>query len=121
MPLSADFAVSTAAFSDALDTPIQFTPTEVPNFSRNCTPTLAIGENQLEGIKIYPNPAYDFVYITMKETTSYTIFDNMGRGIKSGEISENRPIYIGNLESGIYFITVGNSEHTQSTFKLLKE
>lgn len=121
IPLSADFAVSTAAFSDALDTPIQFTPIEVPNFSRNCTPTLAIGENQLEGIKFYPNPAYDFVYTTMKETTSYTIFDNMGRSVRSGEISEIRPIYIGDLESGIYFITLGNGEHMRSPFKLLKE
>ncbi len=59
-------------------------------------------------ISVYPNPAYDFILINVKQPTHYTISDIFGKTILKGIISsDNQQVDVSNLENGMYFIKVG--------------
>ncbi|MBN2779236.1 MAG: T9SS type A sorting domain-containing protein [Bacteroidales bacterium] len=75
------------------------------------TTTLAdISDIRNSNIKIFPNPAEDFVRINFKETGNYkiTIFDIDGKNLitESIENKSNIEINIQDLSSGIYFISI---------------
>jgi hypothetical protein len=76
-----------------------------------------VGESLSEYIQIYPNPAAEVLYINLKDT-EYHITDPSGRIIKSG-ISEGF-IYIKDLASGMYFLTL-KSQDLYYTTRFIKE
>lgn len=60
-------------------------------------------------ISVYPNPAYDFILINVKQPTHYTISDIFGKTILKGIISsDNQQINIENLPDGMYFVNINN-------------
>ena len=60
-------------------------------------------------ISVYPNPAYDFILINVKQPTHYTISDIFGKTILKGIISsDNQQIDISELSYGMYFIKIGS-------------
>lgn len=120
-PLNVDFSVSWAEYTDTMDAPIQLTETLLPSFSRDCTTTLAVGDNDLQNLNIYPNPATDYVNITTPEVVDYVIYDNMGRRVKQGTLSNDKAIYIADLTPGVYFVSVATKQQSQGTFKLIKQ
>ncbi|GGG54082.1 T9SS type A sorting domain-containing protein [Epilithonimonas arachidiradicis] len=82
---------------------------------------LATNENNLSknNIKIYPNPAKDFINITsQKEINSVEILDQSGK-----RISESRElkINISNLPKGIYILKIKFSDRNSSIQKLIKQ
>lgn len=120
-PLNVDFLVSTAVFTDALDTPIQLSATEIPSFSRDCSTTLSLGDYNLQNLNIYPNPATNYVNITPLNGVDYVIYDNMGRRVKQGTLSNDKAIKIADLTPGMYFVSVVIKQRLQGTFKLIKQ
>ncbi len=61
-------------------------------------------ENQ---IKIFPNPATDYVSVeSAKINTVYTIFDMTGKEVLSGQIDSRSIIYVSNLNNGIYILVM---------------
>lgn len=59
-------------------------------------------------ISVYPNPADDFIMISVKQPTHYTISDIFGKIILKGVIlSDNQQIDISELSYGMYFIKIG--------------
>jgi len=83
-----------------------------------------IGVNEiteLNEFSVYPNPTSN--QIRLKANTnllgsSYTIYDNMGKSVISGQINAPQMlIELGNLSDGIYLLSIG--EHKQS-FKVIK-
>jgi len=86
--------------------------------------------NELSEISIYPNPIKNVVTIMLPSTLNYeelevTLYDLQGRMIRKKSINYNsqREIKIdnlGNLNSGIYFIKVNNSDATLIINKLIK-
>ena len=79
--------------------------------------------NEINQIAIYPNPANDFFTIKANSTligSNYYIIDILGKQILTGKISsETTLVDICQLESGIYFLSVG--QLTNQTFKLIKK
>ncbi len=70
--------------------------------------------NEIEkesSIKIYPNPADQYIRIDIpnKAMTNYTINDVSGRIIRSGIIQDSK-VKLENLESGTYFISILNGK-----------
>ncbi len=60
-------------------------------------------------ITVYPNPADDFIMISVKQPTHYTISDIFGKTILNGVIpSDNQQINIENLPDGMYFVNINN-------------
>jgi hypothetical protein len=63
-------------------------------------------------IRIYPNPAFDYIYISgnMKGNSTIKIFDMNGRLVKSENITKNdTKIYLSELHTGIYFIRISGN------------
>lgn len=85
--------------------------------SSDCT--LSVEEQQEQNkTMVYPNPAYETVFINIKEQSNFSIYNVMGKKVASG-IVENaqQPIPISNLAKGSYIIQIKNSLGTsQSKF-----
>ncbi len=78
------------------------------------------------GIAAYPNPATDFVTISLKElpseATTFGLFDSSGRKLLSGElISREKTLSLGSMDSGVYFLRISKGNQHVKTFKILKQ
>lgn len=90
------------------------------NFSENCTlNTIGLDKNNIQ-LSVYPNPAYDNLYITSSENiTDITIYNMLGQKVKQTEVKSNESIIdVSNLNSGTYFIIV-NSTTGSNTQKII--
>jgi len=70
---------------------------------------MEIAQNEFE---IYPNPTTDFIRINKSGLNQmpYNIYGTNGQVVKSGKVSDGEEIQLQNLQSGLYFIKIGNSE-----------
>ncbi|WP_019037950.1 SBBP repeat-containing protein [Psychroflexus tropicus] len=81
-------------------------------------PTLGISEEVLNIIKLYPNPAQQFVKLSGAEgLLDYTIFDLNGNKLQLGPYQEK--IRIDHLQAGLYLIQI-QSLKQKETLKLIK-
>lgn len=71
------------------------------------------GTNEVQNfsnLEIYPNPATDFIYLSITEKidlNSYSIFSLDGKKVQSGNLDQgtnNLSINVGSLKSGFYFL-----------------
>lgn len=76
----------------------------------------------LSGVHVYPNPSGNTAIIeTILGSGFYMLSDITGKTLLQGKVnSEKFTLNLGNLSSGVYFITVINSEH-QVNGKIIKE
>lgn len=91
---------------------------EVPD-KKEAVTNLKKGENY-SGLKVYPNPATDFITIELKHKSksSFQISDLNGRTILQGQLNESvNKIAIPNQPAGIYLLTVLNSENNETEAK----
>ncbi|WP_420572298.1 T9SS type A sorting domain-containing protein [Kordia sp.] len=81
--------------------------------------TLGVDTNTiLEKLSLYPNPTHNVLAITgLKETKEYVIYDIQGSEILQGKITNNQPIHIEKLQSGVYFLKLKDVENV---FKFIK-
>lgn len=84
----------------------------------NETDALSVDNSINKKIKIYPNPATDFIRIETENEALITIFDQSGKRIKT-EKSRNKMINITSLPFGTYVIVVDDGKEKQS-IKLMK-
>ncbi len=72
---------------------------------------------------VYPNPASNQINVKVDVNligSVYTVYDNMGKRVLSGQINaENTVIELGFLSGGLYLFSIG--ENMQQTFKVIKE
>jgi hypothetical protein len=74
-----------------------------------------------ESVRVYPNPANEFIQLSNVYDASISITDMTGKVVLSqNKINENESINISNLVSGVYFISV-NTENLQETIKFIKK
>ena len=59
-------------------------------------------------LNIFPNPANDKITILNAHTSSFIIFDFLGRDILRGELSNKTELDISSFQIGYYFLNVGN-------------
>lgn len=82
--------------------------------------TLPLTE-KTNSISITPNPVNDYMQIKgINGESQITIYSIAGKYITTENISENQEIYIGNLQSGIYFVSIMEKDKTYF-LKLIKD
>jgi hypothetical protein len=82
------------------------------------TATLGVDDVIFNSIKIYPNPASDFITISgLKNRENFRVYDVLGTEIIKGKIIDNGEIAIKNFSNGIYFLKFDNG----NTIKFIKE
>jgi len=82
-----------------------------------------VNDNKIEGLNIFPNPATDFVNVSIgtEKINSIAIFDITGKQVISlNNISlNNAQVNVSNLEKGIYLMKVVDESNAQETIKLV--
>lgn len=70
------------------------------------TATASIVENNIEGLKVYPNPASDLVNIVSNEigTKTVAIYDMLGKKVL--ETSTEETVNVSTLTSGVYIMNI---------------
>lgn len=84
------------------------------------TTSLGVNDNVKNQLTFYPNPVKEVLMISSNEleTKSLTIFDVLGRSVKSVKNAEDvKSIDVSNLKAGVYFISSENSK----AYKFIKE
>ena len=73
---------------------------------------------EYDTVKIYPNPASDFITISgLKNKENYIVYDVLGTEILKGIIIEEGEIRIKNFSNGLYFLRFDNG----NTIKFIKK
>ncbi len=82
---------------------------------------IGVEENQLNTVKIYPNPTKDLIFIDSKTDTIVraSVFDVLGKNVFQ-QIGNIQELDIKNLQSGMYFLRVATDVGEQ-VFKVIKE
>ncbi|NQX86630.1 MAG: T9SS type A sorting domain-containing protein [Flavobacteriaceae bacterium] len=66
-------------------------------------------ENKKEHLKLYPNPANDYIQTTeFSEILDYKIYNSLGQNLLSGKTQNNMIIDISSLDKGVYLIQFSN-------------
>ncbi|MGB6083516.1 T9SS type A sorting domain-containing protein [Moheibacter sp.] len=94
---------------------------ELPN--SNVCDALGVSDVENQEFTIYPNPAKDFLNVSVKNSqlTSYTIYNTLGQQVKRENLSGTQfKINVNNLKKGTYILTV-YSEKGSSTHKFIKD
>jgi PKD repeat protein len=85
------------------------------------TSTASVGENTIEGLSVYPNPASDKLTIVIPQTmnASATIYSTTGSLIANiTKLDAQTELSVQDWNPGVYFVKVQNDEKT-STIKLV--
>lgn len=86
-----------------------------------CTPlnNESFDESQ---IRVYPNPANEFIMVSVTENTKYKLYSIAGQLVKIGSLSVNEnSINLQELSKGCYLLKLSNENNTVLTLKVLKE
>ncbi|MBW1294896.1 S8 family serine peptidase [Aquimarina litoralis] len=77
----------------------------IPNF-KNIVQSLSVNENELEGIRVYPNPVNDklFFDVTATKSLKIRIFTAEGKIVKSETLKDINAISLDNLSTGLYVV-----------------
>ena len=82
---------------------------------------LGLGENTLQNVSVYPNPAKGNFTIACENDADYTLYNSLGQEIISGEILNGKTeINAQNLQKGVYFLRLSN-ETASSIQKIVVE
>jgi hypothetical protein len=78
------------------------------NEGPECGGNSVIDDNANSIIKLYPNPANDYITLSgLTKTTDYIIYDNIGRIVQTGITSTEENIDVSNLIQGTYVLNIG--------------
>jgi len=115
-----------------LDNTTYFWSIESTNCAGTSTPTiwsfttgtpLSIEDNELNLIKVYPNPVKDIIKIDTNLTIDTVIIVNqLGQNVMQlkGEQINNNEVNLSKLSNGLYFMNI-SSEGKSQTLKIIKE
>ena len=118
------------AFNPIIGTTGQVTPTMGPlqlivspfNVQeRICDDTLAVADNNLPTIKLYPNPASQHLYVYGVDLSSYRLLDAVGREVSAGVLRSGEAISLATVNSGVYFLQIQLIDGRNTTKKLIVE
>lgn len=94
----------------------------IDNFVFKANPVLAVKQNAIAGLNMYPNPVKNGnLYITSNssQAKSVAIFDVLGKQVVNTKTSNNA-VNVANLKKGVYIVKVTEDEKT-ATRKLIIE
>lgn len=91
----------------------------VDDLSAETTPPLSLGENIIENISLYPNPASGYVNIKSLQGANIEVYNVVGKLVKSEKTLSNEHLMnVSELSSGIYLVKL-TSEGKTATKKLI--
>ncbi len=67
---------------------------------------LSSTEETVQNIKLYPNPAYDRIYLDIQQQSKVYIYDMYGRTVKETVVWPSEAIDISSLAQGIYILKI---------------
>jgi hypothetical protein len=88
---------------------------------------LKLGKHELGAIQtiaVYPNPVSQYFIITSPHTTVdfVKVYNVNGQLVKSQKLEEvNNKIYMGDLESGVYYLRIYHGENFLKSDKIIKK
>lgn len=93
----------------------------IDNFIFSADQSLSRTTNSIHSVKIYPNPATDFVNISARESIdSIEVFDLLGKSVlKAAPKNSDFNLNIAHLRKGVYLLKMQAGDK-QSTAKLIK-
>ncbi len=117
-----NYIVATSGNVPSSLTPLQLAPTALVTIEQNCDDTLlAIQDNPLQKIELYPNPATDKVYVLGENVKGFIIYDALGRNVKEGVLNSKKTLSVENLTAGVYLVKIMDENNNFHTIKLLKK
>ncbi len=83
----------------------------------------SVNENNLESVKIFPNPVKDMLNISgFEQAEQLSIFNAIGTQVMNIEISkDDLTIDMSDFTSGLYIITIYNTNGKISSYRLIKQ
>jgi hypothetical protein len=88
--------------------------------SSNCS--LGFDDYEHNGLKAYPNPAVDELFINADGLTSFVIYDILGQKVSAGSIQNDlQPINVRDLSNGVYVIELTDLVGKKQTVKFIKQ
>ncbi len=94
----------------------------VDNVVAGVTGTLAVKENAIEGLKVYPNPVKGgnlFITSSSNETKSVAIYNVLGKQVLTANVND-AAVNVSNLSAGVYIVKITEAGKT-ATKKLIIE
>lgn len=83
--------------------------------------TLSIDETFTFKVNVFPNPTIDILTVSgIKNIQNYTIYNILGKTIKSGNLNAQNTIDVSKLSKGIYLLNLKNNNQTY-TKKFIKQ
>jgi hypothetical protein len=70
------------------------------------TKTSSVENTTSNRVKVYPNPAHDFLIIDTESPCEVAIYDCFGKTLLEREIAGSEKVNISNLPTGVYFIRI---------------
>lgn len=84
--------------------------------------TMSIDEFNKLGVRVYPNPTSDFIFINTYKELDYNIYSIIGRKIKGGNLkSHESSIDVSNLTNGMYIISIRDVYGNKKSLKFSKK
>lgn len=85
--------------------------------------TTGIGENEIRGVSVYPNPVKDYLTVTTdKKISKASILSITGQQIiVFSEVASNNALDVQSLNPGIYFLHVSLADGSNLLQKIVKE
>ena len=80
-----------------------------------------IEENDIQTIKVYPNPVQHLLYIDNQEMQQYQIYSILGSKISEGTLAVGSGIDCSGLNSGVYLLSLKDGLGNVSTVKFVKQ
>lgn len=87
------------------------------SFTIQYDPTLSTGDETLENVLVFPNPAIDELNVNNHSSSTYSIYNVQGQQVQNGNISNDK-IEILDLDSGMYILELDNKQGISRFIKI---
>ncbi len=80
--------------------------------------TDAVGENDIDRVKIYPNPANSAIFVEGEDIKAVEVYNSLGQMVADVEGSAKTTVNVASFDNGVYFVKVVANDGTVKTQKV---
>lgn len=80
--------------------------------------TDAVGENDIDRVKIYPNPANSAIFVEGEDIKAVEVYNSLGQMVANVEGSAKTSVNVASFDNGVYFVKVVADDGTVKTQKV---